>query len=122
MVRFLFRQRPQKIHAPHLTARVFFLPEQHLLTPFLQKFPYIAQFAVLLPRGSYKNSVDMHDRRRQVYNALRPHLLKEANLMIPACFCGILPRDTFFALSHTQQEEAAKTLLLKFTSTTTDIV
>lgn len=107
-VRFLFRQKIQKIHAQHLSAHVFFLPE-----------PGLPRFAPMLPKGSYKNSVDMHRRRRIVYAALAPTLAdrQKHGRLWPALFCALRPKDSFFALTLAEREATMAELLDKIPTT-----
>lgn len=101
-VRHLFRQEFQKIHARHLGARVFFLPQQS----------HGPHFGVLLPRGSYTNSPDMHRKRRLVYAALETHLAQIRNAgRLQAVLCAVMPRDSFFALAPAERSAAALELL-----------
>lgn len=100
-MRYMFRQKHKKIHATHLSARVFFLPEQ----------PASPRFGILLPRGSYSNSPDMHRRRRHVYAALSSHLTSEMkNIQQDGLFCAIQPKETFFHLPFSERIQAVHQL------------
>lgn len=106
-VRFLFRQKYEKIHARHLSAHVFFLPEKPG-----------PRFAVLLAKGSYANSVDMHRRRRLVYAGVASALAlqQKDGRLLPGMLCGIKPKETFFALTPPEREAAMSDLLSQFPS------
>lgn len=103
-VRFLFRQKYEKIHARHLSAHVFFLPEKPG-----------PRFAVLLAKGSYANSVDMHRRRRLVYAGVASALAQQQKdgRLLPGMLCGLKPKESFFALTPTERCAAVTDLVMQ---------